>query len=325
MKLRSALKRIDSKVRSQFLDLGGPDDVIIVAGMGRSGTTWGADIINYDHSYRVLFEPFFPAEVKEAAPFEYMQYLALDAENPTLAKQAKKILAGKVRGQWVDRDNDGMFYRRRIMKDIRCNLMLGWLRKVANDAPVVLMIRHPLQVVSSWAKLGWGKEAQGERSDFEIITSQKPLLNDFPVIAEVMKQIDQNDFFEKTVFEWGVYHLVPATQLKKGEAYALFYENLLIDQESEATRVFAYLNKPVADQNALSQAMKSSSSTNFLGRDFSQGRAQVLDGWKSSFTSEQIRRAGEILAALGMDGLYDENGYPTGAEVFRGSRETRWG
>lgn len=325
MKLRSVLKRIDSKVRSRLVDFGGPDDVTIVVGMGRSGTTWGADIINYDNSYRILFEPFFPAHVKQASAFEYMQYLDPRADNATLTKQARRILAGKVSGEWVDRDNEGLFYRRRIVKDIRCNLMLGWLRRVANNPPTVLMIRHPLQVVSSWSKLGWGKEALGERGDFEIITSQKALLDDFPVIGEVMKQIDQNDFFERTVFEWGVYHLVPATHLKKNEAYPLFYENLLIDPEPEITRLFQHLKKPMPAPHELSKVMKNSSSTNFLGRDFSQGRAQVLDGWKSAFTSEQIRRASEILSAFGLDGLYDENGRPTGADVFRDSRDARWG
>ena len=88
-------------------------------------------------------------------------------------------------------------YRRRIIKDIRCNFMLGWLKRVANNAPIVLMIRHPLQIVSSWSRLGWGKEALGHRSDFDIITSQESLMNDFPIIRDVMKRVDLQDYVER--------------------------------------------------------------------------------------------------------------------------------
>lgn len=193
-RIRRTLRTISYNLKSPFLDIGKPDDAIIVAGMGRSGTTWAADIINYDDSYRILFEPFLPNMVKEAEGFGYKQYLAPGSDNPVLATKAKKILAGKPRNRWVDRGNNRLFYRRRIIKDIRINLMLAWLKKTTPATPVVLTIRHPLQVLSSWAKLGWRKEAFGERSNLEILASQKNLLDDFPIIHDVLKCIDPQDF-----------------------------------------------------------------------------------------------------------------------------------
>ena len=315
MKTRTMLKTVVNKVKSRFLDIGKPNDVIILAGMARSGTTWAGDIINYDNSYRVLFEPFFPAKVKQAKEFEYIQYLSPHCDNAILINQAKKILAGKIRNNWVDRDNNRLFYRRRIIKEIRCNLMLGWLKKRANP-PIVLMIRHPLQIVSSWSKLGWGKEACGSRSDLDIILSQQSLLKDFPLISDVMKQIKHSDFVEKIVFQWCIFHFIPIQQLTKDEAHTLFYENLLNDPDNEVARLFQYLSKPF-DNSKLRKAMKTTSSTNFLGRDFNEDQSRLKNSWMEEFSTKQIQRANYILAAFGLDDIYDKDGYPTSSQVFR--------
>src|SRR5262245_3197724 len=38
-------------------------DAALVSGTRRSGTTWLADVINFDNHYRYMFEPFHPKEV----------------------------------------------------------------------------------------------------------------------------------------------------------------------------------------------------------------------------------------------------------------------
>ena len=311
----SRLKLIYYKTRLPLRDRGRLDDLIIVAGMGRSGTTWAGNIINYDNSYRVLFEPFFPAKASEAKGFEYIQYLNPHYRNEVLANQARAILTGDVRNDWVDRGNDRLLYRRRIVKDIRCNLMLGWLKRLANNPPVVFVIRHPLQVLHSWLELGWGKEAIGSRSDFDIITSQKELSNDFPIIKDVMGLIDRQDLFETLLFEWCVYHLVPFRHLSKNDAYPLFYEKLLTNPTNEVGSLFRYLNKPI-DADASHKSILASSGTNFLDRDYGRDQARLLNSWKDDFSASQIRRADYILSAFGLNGIYDKNGLPTDTQLF---------
>src|SRR5579872_7287496 len=39
----------------------GPQHAVLIAGSGRSGTTWLAQVVNHDHSYRYYHEPFGPA------------------------------------------------------------------------------------------------------------------------------------------------------------------------------------------------------------------------------------------------------------------------
>ena len=58
-----------------LIDYGGADATTLIAGMGRSGATWVADVVNYDRNHRGLFEPFLPHQVKEARPFKNIHCL----------------------------------------------------------------------------------------------------------------------------------------------------------------------------------------------------------------------------------------------------------
>lgn len=283
--------------------------------MGRSGTTWVANIINYDRSYRVLFEPFFPAKVSAASGFEYIQYMRTDDHNPQLTDATRKIFAGKIRNRWVDQDNRKIFYQRRMIKDIRCNLMAAWVRDAVPCKKVVVLIRHPLQVALSWRKLGWGQEAIGEKSDFEIIMSQQRLLEDFPIIKTIAEQIDCNHLLERLIFQWGVFYLVPISQFRRKEACFLFYENLLTDPERECDKLFRYLDQTYSWPQ-VKKVISQESSTNFLNRSVARDYNRLFCGWQSEFSESEIDRANEILSMFGFAEVYDDRGLPSAGNVF---------
>jgi len=165
------------------MDLGKPSDAIVLSGMGRGGTTWAANIKNYDNSFRILFEPFLAKKVSEAANFSHIQYVNPRNPKAELTSAALEILAGRVHNDWVDRFQERLFCKRRIVRDIRTNLMLGWLHIIQPEMPIILMIRHPFQVIDSWMRLGWKNEAFGKRSNIDTLLAQQHLLEDFPVIA----------------------------------------------------------------------------------------------------------------------------------------------
>ncbi len=312
----SVMPTVQKSLHAYAMDIGKAENLLLVAGMGRSGTTWVCDLINYDNRYRVLFEPFFPARVHEAHAFDYLHYMRPDDNNPMLTDHAKRILAGKIHNKWVDRDTSHLLYRHRIVKDIRCNLMLGWLQRIAHNPPLVLVIRHPLQVAASWANLGWVKEP--DRRLIDILASKPTLLQDFPIIQDVWQQIDPQDFVASIVFQWSVCHLVPAQQLAPGAAHLLFYENLLLDPMMTIQALFQYLQRPLGkeQQERLQGLIDRPSSTNFLKRDFEQGRTDLFRSWKDEFSNAEIQRAHSIMAAFGLDQLYDSAGYPTGVQLL---------
>jgi len=303
VKLSQVRGRLRASLKSVYLDMGGAHDAVILAGMGRSGTTWVAELINADGGDRIVFEPFFAARVPEAAGFDYLQYLRPSQSDPILVERARAILAGKVRNRWVDRDNHGFFYRRRIIKDIRCNLMLAWLKAIAPAIPIVVVVRHPLAVTASWLKLGWGKELDGDRTDVDILTAQPDLFEDFPILGNLLNEIDPTSRFEQVLFEWCVLHLVPYQQFQTGGAYFLFYENLILQPEQELRSLFQFIQKPY-DWEAMQPIMGSASSTNFLKRSFRDHQASQLTQWQESFSTVQRDRACQILARCGLDIFY---------------------
>ncbi len=299
-----------------LIDYGGADATTFIAGMGRSGTTWIADVVNYDHSHRVLFEPFLPGQVKEARPFKYIHYLPPHDADPARIHAAETILSGKVRHPWVDRENRRFLYGRRIVKDIRCNLMLGWLKAIRPAMPIILVMRHPLAVAASWMQLGWGKTVDGVGDDFSIITSQTELLADFPEIDRIRRRIDPHDALEKIIFEWCVFHWVPFRQFRSDEVLLVVYENLILTPEDAARNLFCGLKRPV-DYDHLRSALRTQSGTDFLKRGPSSAQVSRLTDWKNVVRPQQVGHAKDILAMFGLDGLYDHDGHPTGAQPFQ--------
>ncbi|MGH9160600.1 MAG: sulfotransferase, partial [Vicinamibacteraceae bacterium] len=201
---------------------------VFIAGMGRSGTTWVSNIVNYDQGYRDIFEPFLPAEVPEARAFGYHEYRRAGDKVPEKEEVARRILAGRVSCAWTDKFNPRRFAQRRIVKDIRCNLMLGWLRRLRPGMPMIFVLRHPLGIIRSWAKLGWGTSIGGG-TDVDHIMAQQHLLEDFPKIEELSRAIDRTNTFESTAFVWCVLHMVPLAQLDESKALMVRYEDLLGD------------------------------------------------------------------------------------------------
>ena len=155
----------------------------IVAGYGRSGTTWVLDVLAQANGLRTIFEPLHPQAIARAAPHAH-QYLGRHDEDESLKALFEHFLFGDVHSIWADyRIRTGWLnprleklrswkdvksagsrfgrgrkyyfrYRnqrhrpQRIIKVIRGNMMIGWLQRTF-DARVVFMVRHPAAVVLS--------------------------------------------------------------------------------------------------------------------------------------------------------------------------------
>jgi hypothetical protein len=280
--------------------------------MGRSGTTWVMDVINYRKNYRTVFEPFIASMVPEAFCFNIHHYIRPGTPDPLLEKQARLILSGKTRNPWVDSGyNRKVLYRKRIIKDIRCNLMLGWLKSLLPDMPVILLVRHPLAIAHSWESLSMLAEdpMANDRRDFELIISQKALLDDFPVVRQAAKEIDRTSILETIVFIWCVLYYVPLSQLGAGDAYKITYEELMIDPESAFAGLFGYLGDRF-NWDEIKPLLRIPSITNFLKRKFLEND-EVLFGWKKRYSDEELRRADSILIHFGLDHVYGPDGLPS--------------
>jgi hypothetical protein len=297
-------------------------DVVFLAGMGRSGTTWVSNIINYKNDYRMLFEPFFPKRVEEVTEFKYIQYIDYSSKNKTkykkLENSALKILSGAVSDEWVDQINKNNNSDKLLIKTIRANLMLKWLKDLKSEIKMIVIIRHPLAVAASWMKLGWGKDTKKTKNDLNVITSQSELFNSYPKLKKALSIVDKNDMFERIVFQWGVFYYVPFKQLEKNDFYLVAYEDLVTRPDNEVQNLFNYINVSFnnTDTNKLNKVLRRGSSTNFLKRNISEDKDMMLAGWKKYFNEDQIKKSNKILEILDLAHIYNKNCEPDFSTLY---------
>ena len=226
-----------------------------------------------------------------------------------LIESAKDILSGNFRSEWTDVNTSRFFYTKRIIKDIRTNLMLGWIKQIKPNLPIIIAIRNPYSVIDSYKTLGWGKEAGGQITDFERIISQKYLLKDFPIINEILQSINQNDYVSKLIFQWCALYYVPLKQLDNKDYLLVQYENLLLHPKSELDKIFNYLNKPFNTVKILDRIEKPSV-TNYRKTDFNSNKVQLIQKWNQSLITKEINTINEIINNFEINFLYDKNGHP---------------
>jgi Sulfotransferase family len=281
---------------------------VFLAGSGRSGTTWVSEVINHRNAYRFVFEPFHPGKVRIMEGFRRKQYLRPSDRREEYLGPARTVLTGGLRSLWADRFNTRLVAGRRLIKDIRANLLLGWMRENFPGMPVILLLRHPCAVAASKLALGWN-DALRETME------QDDLVEDFllPMEAEIRAA---HDPFERHVFSWCIENHVPLQQFGPGEIHLCFYEDFLAHPERELRRLFAFLGDDPegAFGERVRRALKNPSP---LSRD---AEAPSVDAWRDCVTEGQLERAVEILGLFGLDRVYGEGAMPdaSGAHALMG-------
>ncbi len=276
------------------VDLGDHRNSVFLAGSGRSGTTWVAGIINHRQRYRLVFEPFHPGRVDLCEHFRRKQYLRPDDRREEYLGPAREILAGRIRDPWTDRFNTRLVARRRLIKDIRANLLLGWMRANFPEVPVVLLLRHPCAVAASRLALGW-------RDNLWETMDQEDLVEDFLLPMEAGIRAS-HDAFERHVFSWCIENYVPLRQFGPGEIHLAFYENFLAHPEVEIRSLFAFLREDF--DGRVYRALRRPSP---LSRE---GESPSMEAWRRHLTDAQLERSAEILGLFGLDRVYGEEAMP---------------
>lgn len=205
---------------------------ILIAGTGRSGTTWLADIIASQKPCRIMFEPFHSEKVVGFRQFHYFQYMRPMQNNNELYKYCHNLFTGNIKDSWIDRQIDHFNPRYRLIKDIRANLFLKWISDNFPQVPILFIIRHPCAVVLSRMKLGWATD-----TDIASFFEQTNLVDDF--LSDKMEIIHRSKTDEeKHAVIWCINHLVPIKQFNLDGLNIVFYENLCLQPEVEIPKIF---------------------------------------------------------------------------------------
>jgi hypothetical protein len=275
---------------------------ILLAGSGRSGTTWMSQIINHGNPYRDIFEPFHPQHVRQAKKWPAMRYVSVESSDDKLAQQIKGLLAGRVRSRWTDAYNRKHVTNQRLIKAIRTNLMLGWIRNQYPQVKLLFAMRHPCAVAYSRVKLKWD-------THLDELLSQSALIYDhLAPYREMIEQAERNDnVWRKHLAMWCIENIVPLRELTPSDAHLMRYEDLCQNFDAEVAALFAYLGRevPTGIRNAARQRSAS------FRRDSAILRGgDLISDWQRHVEVEQIDAMLDMLAAFGLSHLYDENPSP---------------
>jgi Sulfotransferase family len=281
-----------------YVDLGRDHRAsVFLAGSGRAGTTWVSEIINYRGEYRYVFEPFHPGKVDVFKNFRSKQYLRPDDRREEYLGPARKVLTGRLRSRWTDRFHRKVVARRRLIKDIRANLLLGWMRANFPGMPIILLLRHPCAVVASRLALGW-------KDNLYETMEQGELVEDFlrPMETEIR---GARDAFERHLFLWCIENYVPLRQFAPEQIHLAFYENFLVHPDEEIDRLFSFLGKGF-DERVYSTLKRPSP----LSRKDADSESTSVDAWRRRISDAQLERATEIQGLFGLQRLYGGRAMP---------------
>jgi hypothetical protein len=280
---------------------GDPRDCVMIAGTARSGTTWLGEIIASQTSCRMMFEPFQADKVGAYRRFQYFQYLRPQQDDHAMSEFCGTVFSGRIRNWWIDQEVSCLRPRLRLVKEIRANLLLGWIARRFPDMPLLFVVRHPCAVVQSRLQLGWATD-----TDIASFLEQPELIEDF--LSSYLGLINRTrSAAGKHAIIWCISNMVPLRQFAAGGLPLVFYEDLCIQPEIELPRIFRLMRLPLRDSVFTSLATPSASSRR-RGSDVTP--AGLVSGWRRSLTADQVAEVLAVVDAFGLGHLYGDSATP---------------
>lgn len=281
------------------------NEAILIAGSGRSGTTWILNLLAETLEFQPIFEPLNPNFIyqsrrlmnkeKNTEPEVYSPYLRSCASYPEWHSLLDMALTGRVRNFWTDKKRYYLFPKGYIVKMIRANLMLGYI--VRNfDPRIIYVLRHPCAVIYSRIKLNWRANLSGLLSQTELIADYL-----YPYLAEIEKEKDPIGIH---AIWWAVEQMIALNTLKDQNALIVHYEDLVRFPNEYFLKIIKWIdyednNNDILQTHILttgSYAVNSSNETR-------------LEKWQNSLSLDQIKKILYWSNRFGID-FYGEQAYP---------------
>jgi len=300
----------------------------IIAGFGRSGTTWVQDVLATANSLRAVFEPLHPDVFAEATEHAHA-YRNMDDEDPALYDFLSRFFIEDFHSMWVDyrirldllyprlhdlsswvhlkrvfsriaksRQNYSCYHSQRrfdgrIVKCVRANMMLPWLQKHF-DAQMVFLIRHPAAVVMSQMT------SPDVWKPFSRINRYRADSRLLEILDEQTRELltSRLDDVEAFTLSWCIENSVALRQARECDILVTYYEDLLIRGEPEWHRILAALDLQVMPGNELVNLPSQQARREQAGGLMQNHRHAT---WMKNIESDTAHRIQNVLDVTGLD------------------------
>ena len=308
------------------------DKLRLIAGSGRSGTTWVLDAIAEANELRPIFEPLHPDSSETALQYGYkyltrgtksseLQNLFMSAANNSLRSVWTSYRIRPVRlkpkGRHLRSATElktlvrkwALFARRRwsyrqhqrrdavVVKCIRANLMLDWIH--ANfDSRIVLLMRHPCAVVESQLRFPehWDPYwlLAKYRSDRRLM--QGPLRARSGVLDQKLSRP------QALAAIWCIENLVPSSQAAANNYTVVFYEELLERPDVEWSRIATGLGVTIVPEDKLLERPSQQAAVRLQKLEINneENYSKSYASWRARLTAADISQIASVLEGLGV-------------------------
>lgn len=306
---------------------------IVIAGSGRSGTTWILDALASENGLSTVFEPLHPIAVPSGKQFA-CRYVKQNDDAPELFLFMKKIFEGKFNSLWssyrIRPDRLNIFTSHRgedsrlknvikeykklfmhirkyklkkshpiIVKFIRANLMLNWMSS-RFDVKIVFVVRHPAAVVASRIQL-MGKikgKSWGLDNDLYLYLKDKRLFEDHLSSYLGMLDVFSLSRISQLTILWCIENIIPIIDAQKKGYYIVFYEDLVMEPEAQWGRISSAMGlKAIPSMYTIAKPSQQApiSMANHIYNE------KQLTRWMKYFDQEQLDQIDSILQMFHLD------------------------
>jgi hypothetical protein len=304
-------------------------DTLFVSTGGRTGGTWVSQLINFDLSYRLMFEPAsreYLMVTRDRLPMlrdNRLQYIRPSSTDPELVRRAEEVITGRFRQGLTDQYNytPRIVFKKRLVKETKSNLFAKWLHERFPGMPIVLLVRHPISSIMSRQpeyfdlppdqRAATDEAVQRTRDYKALALGQPELMQDFLEPFRAVIEAATSVFAQRMVV-WCIQNYVPLHQFAPGEVHLAFYENFCIEPVKEMRRLRRFLGSELRDDEVDRIMRRSRQRSSTLHRTAVHGfrEPSEIEGyeqiakWTKRVQPDEQRLAAETLRAFGLDGVY---------------------
>lgn len=280
---------------------------IYLVGLPRSGTTWIGEVVNTSPGVKYFFEPFNFRFIPEAIPHR-QKYVHSTDQDEDFARYCRDAFAGKINHQhykfhlnWIYKKIP-WFPGRVTIKDVNSLLALEWIDYHINPK-IVMIMRHPCAVASSWFRL-WGGPQKELETLLEQLLKQPKLMRDYLQPFEELMRKAQGFWQQVGVF-WGAMYYVALEQQKKHPHWLVVQHEQFCQQPIQAYRqLFEKLDLPwsARTNDFLSISTQKNSKNPFIPQRIP---SQEAEKWKQELESWQIAEIRKFALPFGISYYLD--------------------